>query len=177
MHGIVRGGVWMCSVVSDTLGPQELACQAPLSMGFFQARILEWVAISYSRGSSWLRDRTCISCTGRRFFTTAKPTWRDRPFQSPERWGEAKLEGGSAPGLLCRQTFMGRLWEHFHRTSALQPSDCCCWGRESCWSCVNLKMGSVGSCQMDICDSLSHSRQDRGMQERKWRKKLNVLST
>ena len=30
--------------------------------GIFQARILEWVAISFSRGSSWPRDRTCISC-------------------------------------------------------------------------------------------------------------------
>ena len=28
----------------------------------FQAGILEWVAISYSRGSSWPRDWTCISC-------------------------------------------------------------------------------------------------------------------
>ena len=27
-----------------------------------QARILEWVAISFSRGSSWPRDRTCIPC-------------------------------------------------------------------------------------------------------------------
>ena len=27
-----------------------------------QARILEWVAISFSRGSSWSRDWTCISC-------------------------------------------------------------------------------------------------------------------
>ena len=28
-------------------------------------RILEWVAISFSRGSSWPRDQTCVSCTGR----------------------------------------------------------------------------------------------------------------
>ena len=34
--------------------------------GIFQVRILEWVAISFSRGSSWLKDRTCISCIGRR---------------------------------------------------------------------------------------------------------------
>ena len=33
--------------------------------GISQARISEWVAISFSRGSSWPRDRTCISCTGR----------------------------------------------------------------------------------------------------------------
>uniref|UniRef100_A0AAA9SQ75 Transmembrane protein 19 n=1 Tax=Bos taurus TaxID=9913 RepID=A0AAA9SQ75_BOVIN len=44
-----------------------VACQPPLSMGFFQARILEWVAISCSRGSSQHRDRThfCVSCIGR----------------------------------------------------------------------------------------------------------------
>ena len=36
--------------------------------GIFQARVLEWVAISFSRGSSWPRDRTQVSCTvGRRF--------------------------------------------------------------------------------------------------------------
>ena len=36
--------------------------------GILQARILGWVAISSSRGSSWPRDWTqvsCISCTGR----------------------------------------------------------------------------------------------------------------
>ena len=31
----------------------------------FQARILEWVAIFFSRESSWHRDRTCVSCFGR----------------------------------------------------------------------------------------------------------------
>ena len=44
------------------------ACQAPLSMGILQERILEWVAIPSCRGSSWTRDKTCISqvsCTGR----------------------------------------------------------------------------------------------------------------
>ena len=33
--------------------------------GTFQARILEWVAISFSRGSSQPRDWTHISCIGR----------------------------------------------------------------------------------------------------------------
>ena len=36
--------------------------------GIFQARILEWIAISFSRRSSWPRDWTWISCiVGRRF--------------------------------------------------------------------------------------------------------------
>ena len=38
-----------------------------------QARILEWVAISFFRGSSWPRDRTRITCTAGRFFTTEPP--------------------------------------------------------------------------------------------------------
>ena len=33
-----------------------------------QARILDWVAISFSRGSSWSRDRTHVSCIGRWIF-------------------------------------------------------------------------------------------------------------
>ena len=31
------------------------------AQGIFQARILEWVAVPLSRGSSWPRDRTCVS--------------------------------------------------------------------------------------------------------------------
>ena len=34
--------------------------------GTLQARILEWVTISFSRGSSRLRDRTWVSCIGGR---------------------------------------------------------------------------------------------------------------
>ena len=37
--------------------------------GISQARILEWVALSSSRGSSQPRDQTCITCPGGRFFT------------------------------------------------------------------------------------------------------------
>ena len=39
-------------------------CTVPGSSvhGIFQARILEWVAISFSRGSSQARDGACLSC-------------------------------------------------------------------------------------------------------------------
>ena len=46
-----------------------VARQAPPSMGFSQARTLEWVAISLPRESSWPRNWTCVfcvSCIGRR---------------------------------------------------------------------------------------------------------------
>ena len=48
-----------CSVMSDSLWPPwTVACQAPLSAGIRQARILEWVAMLSSRGSSQPRDQT-----------------------------------------------------------------------------------------------------------------------
>ena len=37
--------------------------------GIFQARTLEWVAIPFSRGSSWPRDRTQVSHIAGGFFT------------------------------------------------------------------------------------------------------------
>ena len=37
--------------------------------GILQARMLEWVAIPFSSGSSRARDWTWVSCTAGRFFT------------------------------------------------------------------------------------------------------------
>ena len=45
-----------------------------------EARILEWVAIPFTRGSSWPRDRTQVSRTVGRFFT-AWTTREDQCFQ------------------------------------------------------------------------------------------------
>ena len=47
-------------------------CNPPGSSvrGILQERTLEWIAIHFSRGSSWPRDRTWVSCIASRFFTT-----------------------------------------------------------------------------------------------------------
>ena len=52
----------------------HMDCSPPGSTvhGVLQARILEWVAVPFSRGSSWPRDWTqvsCISCIAGEFFT------------------------------------------------------------------------------------------------------------
>ena len=53
----------MCSVVSDISRPHGLYSQLGSCVhGIPQARILEWVAVSFSRGSSPPRDRTQVSC-------------------------------------------------------------------------------------------------------------------
>ena len=49
---------------------EPINCSLPSSSvhGILQARVLEWVAISFSRGSSRTRDPTRVSCmAGRRF--------------------------------------------------------------------------------------------------------------
>ena len=66
---------WMNVVVLGTQSPSHVQlfcdpmdCSLPGSSvhGISQARILEWVTISSSRGSSWPRDGTQVSCIGRR---------------------------------------------------------------------------------------------------------------
>ena len=56
-----------CSLISVT--PWAAAHLAPLSIGILQARILEWVAMPSTRGSSQSRDQTQVSWIAGRFFT------------------------------------------------------------------------------------------------------------
>ena len=58
------------SVVSDC-DPMDYTVH-----GILQARILEWVAFPFSRGSSEPRDRTQVSHTAGRFFTS----WATRDY-------------------------------------------------------------------------------------------------
>ena len=60
---------WSRSVIYDSLWPSwTVAYQAPLSLGILQARILEWVAMPFSRGSSQLRYQTQVSHIAGRLF-------------------------------------------------------------------------------------------------------------
>ena len=68
----------LCSVVSDSLWPHGLSPSRSSVHGILQGRILEQVAISYSRGSSQPRDWThvfCVSWTGRQILYHCV-TWR-----------------------------------------------------------------------------------------------------
>ena len=42
--------------------PMDCSWPGSSVCGISQASIVEWVAIFFSRGSSWLRDWTCVSC-------------------------------------------------------------------------------------------------------------------
>ena len=53
--------------------------QAPTEHGILQARILEWVAMPLSRGSSQPKDQTQVSCIAGRVFTV----WATREVFEP----------------------------------------------------------------------------------------------
>ena len=64
------------------------------------ARILEWVVIPFSRGSSLPRDRTQVSYTAGRFFTSwatrkAQKYWSGYPLPSPADFPDSGVELGS----------------------------------------------------------------------------------
>ena len=59
---------WLPSRVQLFATPWTAAHQAPLSMRILQARVLEWVAMPSSRGSSQSRDWNCVSLIAGGFF-------------------------------------------------------------------------------------------------------------
>ena len=59
VHTHVR--TWLLSCVQPFVTPWTVAHQEALSIGILQAGILEWVAMTSSRGSSQPRDRTQVS--------------------------------------------------------------------------------------------------------------------
>ena len=54
-----------CTALCD---PMDWGLPASSVHGIFQIRVLEWVAIPFSRESSELRDQTWVSCIAGRFF-------------------------------------------------------------------------------------------------------------
>ena len=55
-----------CPALCD---PMDCSPRGSAVHGILQPRILEWVAILFSRGSSQPRDRTQVSCIADRFFS------------------------------------------------------------------------------------------------------------
>ena len=103
-----------CLVVSDScnlMDWHEVAMRQPGSLpgssvhGISQSRILEWVAIFFSRESWSPKDSTCVSCIAGGFFTIESPGTPSfqRLLQNIPLWAEA-------PG---RQVY----WQALHSSS------------------------------------------------------------
>ena len=91
-------------------------CSPPGSSvhGIFQARILEWIAISFSRESSQPRDQTWVSCIAGRVFTV----WATREFHLTPQGTLLFLPGWSPHHSLMCFTH-ANLCDSAHHTSLL----------------------------------------------------------
>ena len=112
----------------------HMACSCPGSSvhGIFQARILEWVAIPFFRGSSWPRGRTrfsCIFCIGRQILYhqchLGSPHILSVRFSSVAQSCPTLCDpmNHSTPGLPVHHQLPELTQIHVHRVSdAIQPS-------------------------------------------------------
>ena len=80
------------SAVSDSLGPHGLWPTRPLCPWVPPGKNTEVGYHSLSRGSSWPRDRTKVSCIAHRFFTV----WATK--SSPKGFGKALLKSSGGCG-------------------------------------------------------------------------------
>ena len=96
--------------------------------GIFQVRILEWVAMPSSRGFSWPRDQTCISCVsciGRQilYCWTTWEAWEDVIFLCKINKNLWKSE------VLLSGIYQVLVWSHFGTRPSVSIVDWQSWGR------------------------------------------------
>ena len=78
-----------CPTLCNTMSHSPPGSSVP---GILQARILEWVAIPFSRGSSQPWDQTQVYCTAGGFFTV----WASREAQRMLEWVALPFSRGSS---------------------------------------------------------------------------------
>ena len=108
--------------------PWTVACQVPLSVGILPARILEWVAMPSSRGSSQPRDPTQVSHIAGGFFTI----WATR---------EAQLIGEEA-----RNKYLSVEW----RMNIKMTNNSFCDGRIKLWAFVHFSKNMNMQCYFEL---------------------------
>ena len=82
--------IWLCCVIVKLClalcDPMDYSPPGSSVNGILQARILEWVTIPFSGGSSWPRDWTHMFCIAGSFFTTEPP-------EKPQNMWHWRLQG------------------------------------------------------------------------------------
>ena len=111
--------VWLCNPVDHS--PPGSSVQ-----GIFQARILEWVAISSFRESSWPTDWTCISCISR-WILYHWATWEDPTNTQESHDYNLSLHQGSGFSTLMSIFFLNWWWSLVTFCSISQDLFCHRW--------------------------------------------------
>ena len=132
-----QGSLWKWSEVTQSCptlcDPMDCSLPGSSVLGIFQAIVLEWIAISFSRGSSQPRDRTRVFCIVDRCFTSGGKCFKKgltlldiremqtkstmRCSKQPPEWlrkrGEKRTKDYTKTWQECRttRTFVYCLWE------------------------------------------------------------------
>ena len=128
MVGVCSWSVQSCATLCE---PTDCSPLDSSVHGIFQARILEWVAKPFSRGSSPPSDWTCISCTAAKFFPLShlgSPTYKFQ-FSSVQSLSRVQLHGlqharppcpSPTPGA-CSNSHLSSWWCHPTISSSVVP--------------------------------------------------------
>ena len=96
--------VLCCAQSWPTLcNPMDCRLPGTSVYGILQARILEWVAMPSSRGSSWPSDWTCISyvsCNGKRIL------YHKHSLGSPHQFTSFSLTSSPCPPVLINMSYL-----------------------------------------------------------------------
>ena len=138
--------------------------------GIFQASVLDWVAIFFSRESSWPRDQTQVSCiAGRRFtvWATREALWiwelEYKESWMPKNWcfWTVVLEKTLASPLDCKEIQLvhpkgNQSWVFIGRTDAKAETPVLWPPHAKSWLEKTLMLGGIGG------------RRRRGRQRMRW---------
>ena len=122
MYSLPFYGYCVCELLSHVqlfATPWGVARQS-LVYGILQARILGSVAISFSRGSSWPRDRTWVLCIAGGLFTIWATRETQKNWSNPHSQQESKMQYLSAVSKTTE-------WSPFIVLQALCLSDLIPW--------------------------------------------------
>ena len=108
--GFQRPALVHCAQSCPTLcDPTDCSLPGSSVHGVFLARIREWVAMPSSKGSSWPRDQTQVSCIAGRFFTIWA-TRRNKRIMKQKAWPSkgTPQRGNSGTKNILRLSHMGK---------------------------------------------------------------------
>ena len=117
----------------------SLDCSPPGSSvhGIFQARILEWVAISFSRGSYQPRDQThvsWISCIAGEFFTHWAMSGETHKAELAQLWG-GELGIDTPTPAAPRACWMdSKTGSCSKKKTSDRNADACSWEKQRIWA-------------------------------------------
>ena len=129
----------LCVTLCD---PMDCSLPGSSIHGIFQARVLEWVAITFSRESSWSSNQTQVSCiVGRRFTIWARKghkvgIWINLPnhYQTPP-----------TDCIQCHSLFLASMYEATHFSMSFptlgmyNPFSYSCSSENNLWLLIIIK--------------------------------------